>query len=228
MPPGGEVASVTFAGRVTLAIRGDASIALDNYIPNGYYVRCENPFGDVSESDWFYNFVIFAYTHNLMNGTCASPMLFSPHMPVTRGMVATVLYNLEGKPDAGGLPNPFADADEGAWYADAVKWAAANGIAVGVGGGRYAPDDVVARQDMATILMNYARFAGLSLPAACDYPGFGDGGSIADYAKEPVEQLYRAGVVNGKLTNNFDPAGRATRAELAVLLQKFLEAVARA
>jgi hypothetical protein len=91
----------------------------------------ENPFADIKSSDWFYGDVEYVTTDNLMFGTSTEPMLFSPNMTLTRGMVVTVLYRIAGSPDVSGLTNPFDDVDEGKWYTDAVKWATTNGIVSG-------------------------------------------------------------------------------------------------
>jgi len=159
-----------------------------------------------------------------MNGTSESPPLFSPSLPTTRGMIVTILYRLRGNPDTSALPNPFIDVAAGAWYFDAVKWAAANGVVSGYGGGKFGPADSITREQLATILNNYAILAGSSLPVAKEYQAFADEARIAGYAKGAVERLFKAGVVGGKQGNSFDPRGNATRAEVASMLARFIAA----
>jgi len=182
-----------------------------------------NPFTDVASGAWYHSNVMHVYREGLMTGTSATQ--FDPNVPTTRGMIVTILYRLNKSPAASGLPNPFSDVAEGTWYTDAVKWAAANGIVSGLGEGRFGPMEDVTREQLATILNNYANFAKMDLPATGGYPGFADGKDIASYAKAAVERLSKAGIVGGKPGNNFDPRGNATRAEVASMLARLTTAM---
>jgi hypothetical protein len=182
------------------------------------------PFEDVKASDWFLNSIIWAYENGLMIGTNTSPMLFSPNIATTRGMIVTILYRMDGNPDVSGLPNPFDDVAADKYYTDAVKWAAANGIVSGYGNGKYGPEDNITREQLVTILNNYASNKGLPLRETRDYPGFNDDRDIANYAKEAIERFFRTEIINGKTGNVFDPKGSATRAEVATMLMNFVEA----
>jgi len=153
------------------------------------------------------------------------PMLFSPNMTLTRGMVVTVLYRLEGSPEVKELSNPFNDVVENKWYSNAVKWAAANGIINGYGNGKFGPEDNITRQDLAVIISRYADMAKKSLSETKSYQNFKDDADIANYAKEAIEKLFHAKIINGKPDNIFDPKGEATRAEFAAMLQRFLESI---
>ena len=188
---------------------------------NGSY---NDSFEDVATGVWYYSDVKYVARNGLMNGTSTSPMLFSPSLSTTRGMIVTILYRLSGSPDASALPSPFDDVAAGAWYFDAVKWAAENGIVSGYGGGKFGPVDDITREQLATILNNYAIFAGLNLPTKKEYQAFADDANIAGYAKGAVERLFKAGVVGGKQDNSFDPKGNATRAEVASMLTRFISA----
>lgn len=148
-------------------------------------------------------------------------MLFSPNKPLTRGMIATILYRMANETDVSDLSNPFVDVTEGKWYAEAVKWAVENGIVSGYGNGKFGPEDNITRQDLAAVLFNYSNFIGMKLNEIRDYQYFSDSDHIADYAKKSVELLYRAGIVVGRLGNKFDPRGQATRAEMAAMLHRF-------
>ena len=183
------------------------------------------PFIDVDPDDWFTEAIWYVYDNKLMVGTSTEPMLFSPNVATTRGMIVTVLYRLAGSPDVSDLSNPFDDVAETAWYYAAIKWAAANGIVAGYGNGKYGPEDNITREQLATILNNYAVQTGKDLPAKRDYSGFNDEADIANYAKEAVERFFKAMIVNGKPGNLFDPKGEATRAEFAAILMGFIETI---
>ena len=176
----------------------------------------DNPFTDVKESDWFYSYVGFVFSRGLMTGTAADA--FRPNVKLTRGMIVTILYRYAGSPSASGTDNPFSDVPTGEWYTEAAIWAAENGIVEGYGNGEYRPDNDITRQDLATILMRYAKCAGIELTAEREYRSFDDDADITDYAREAVESFYMAGVINGKPGNNFDPKGSATRAEVATMI----------
>ena len=182
-----------------------------------------NPFADVKSSDWFYGDVEYVYTHGLMTGTSTNPMLFSPQMSVTRGMIVTILYRAAGSPDVSGLSNPFSDVAGGQYYRDAVIWAAANGIVAGIGNGKYDPDANITRQDLAVILYRYAQWAGIELPVTQDYTGFTDDAHVANYAKDAIEAFFKAGIINGYPDGSFQPNGTATRAEVAAMIHRFFE-----
>ena len=190
-------------------------------IPLGAISPFDHSFDDVNESDWFYADVMYAYQHGLMTGTSTEPLLFSPNTPLTRGMIVAIMYR-DTKGSAAEHVNPFNDVVEGKWYTDAVIWAAANGIVSGYGDGKFGPEDEITRQDLACILQRYASFKEIGLPAHRDEHVFDDAVEIADYAKNAIEQLYRAGIIGGKPGNLLDPKGSATRAEFAAMLHRFL------
>jgi hypothetical protein len=121
--------------------------------------------------------------------------------------------------------NPFSDVPADAYYRTALEWAAANGIISGIGGGLFAPDANITRQDLALNLMRYAAFANIQIPVTRQYTAFADEDKIAPYAKEAVEALYCGGIVSGKPGGLFDPQGSATRAKVAATLHRFLEAI---
>jgi hypothetical protein len=180
-----------------------------------------NSFDDVRESAWYYGDVEYVNNQGLMTGTSVSPMLFSPDIPLTRGVIVTVLYRHSGNPSVSGLANPFSDVAADKYYASAVKWAAANGVAVGWNG-KFRPNDNVTRQDLAVILTRYADLAGIELPKTREYADFADGGAIADYARDAAKRCYSAAIIGGKQGNLFDPKGNATRADAAAMLHRLL------
>ena len=211
-PKGGGGTITPYNSGFTFKLHEDAVILFDEDAPLGYRVSIDNPFTDMDDDAWYSEYLLFAYAHGLITGTGTNPMQMSPNMPTTQNMVLTILYRMAGSPDETG---------EGEWYADAAKWAAENGIADAGG-----PDAPIERQDLAVILMRFAELMGLEFNEPNEYPGFGDSDEFkGDEEQKAIELLYKAGVINGKPGGVFDPQGEATRAELAAMLMRFLEAV---
>ena len=179
-----------------------------------------NPFTDVSEKDWFYGDVMFVYENGLMLGT--SKTLFSPHGTATRGMMATILWRMEGSPVPKGK-NSFTDVEAGKWYADAITWTAENGIFAGYGKDKFGPDDPITREQLAAIFYRYADYKGYDLTVKGNLDKFKDADKITDYAKAAMLWAVGSGLVKGKSGNLLDPQGTATRAEIAAMLHRFIE-----
>ena len=179
-----------------------------------------NPFTDVSEKDWFYGDVMFVYENGLMLGT--SKTLFSPHGTATRGMMATILWRMEGSPAPKGK-NSFTDVEAGKWYADAITWTAENGIFAGYGKDKFGPDDPITREQLAAIFYRYADYKGYDLTVNGNLDKFKDADKITDYAKTAMQWAVGSGLVKGKSGNLLDPQGTATRAEIAAMLHRFIE-----
>ena len=198
-----------------------------------------NPFEDVFETDWFYDAVMQVYSNGLMTGTSTTPMLFSPDATLTRGMAVTVLHRLamqyenedmdEGSEDNDDVPNSsfpapdFTDVAEGAYYYDAVAWAAANNIVVGYGDGRFGPEDEITREQMAMIIFNYAVYAGHGPQGAwAIHMDFADVADISDWAFSAAMYCYLRGIITGKPGHLFDPSAFSTRAEYATVMVRLL------
>ena len=179
-----------------------------------------NPFTDVSEKDWFYGDVMFVYENGLMLGT--SKTLFSPYGTATRGMMATILWRMEGSPAPKGK-NSFTDVEAGKWYADAITWTAENGIFAGYGKDKFGPDDPITREQLAAIFYRYADYKGYDLTVKGNPDKFKDADKITDYAKTAMQWAVGSGLVKGKSGNLLDPQGTATRAEIAAMLHRFIE-----
>ena len=179
-----------------------------------------NPFTDVSEKDWFYGDVMFVYENGLMLGT--SETLFSPHGTATRGMMATILWRMEGSPAPKGK-NSFTDVEAGKWYADAITWTAENGIFAGYGKDKFGPDDPITREQLAAIFYRYADYKGYDLTVKGNLDKFKDADKITDYAKTAMQWAVDSGLMKGKSGNLLDPQGTATRAEIAAMLHRFIE-----
>ena len=180
-----------------------------------------NPFNDVMAGDWFNNAVQYAYEKGLMQGTSVSPMLFSPHATTTRAMVVAILYRMEGMP-AMTAANPFSDVATGQYYADAVTWASEKGIVAGYNKGIFGPGNSITREQMAVILMNYAKFKGYDVSARADLSGFGDAASVSGWALDALSWANAKGLIQGS-GNQLMPAGNAERAQVAAILQRFAE-----
>ena len=179
-----------------------------------------NPFTDVSQKDWFYGDVMFVYENGLILGT--SKTLFSPHGTATRSMMATILWRMEGSPAPKGK-NSFTDVEAGKWYADAITWTAENGIFAGYGKDKFGPDDPITREQLAAIFYRYADYKGYDLTVKGNPDTFKDADKITDYAKTAMQWAVGSGLVKGKSGNLLDPQGTATRAEIAAMLQRFIE-----
>ena len=179
-----------------------------------------NPFTDISEKDWFYGDVMFVYENGLMLG--ASKALFSAHGTATRGMMATILWRMEGSPVPKGK-NSFTDVEAGKWYADAITWTTENGIFAGYGKDKFCPDDPITREQLAAIFYRYADYKGYDLTVKGDLDKFKDADKITDYAKTAMQWAVGSGLVKGKSGNLLDPQGTATRAEIAAMLHRFIE-----
>ena len=181
------------------------------------------PFTDVTSGDWFYDAVAYVYDKGMMEGT--TDTTFAPTMNLTRSMIAQVLYNLEERPEAPGAAG-FPDVAAGAWYADAVNWAAARGIVKGYDTGAFGPEDSVTREQLAAILYRYAQAKGYdTTQGGMAVREFSDSASISDWAQEAMAWAVNAQVLSGKGNGVLDPQGTATRAEVAQMLMNFGEHV---
>lgn len=181
-----------------------------------------NPFSDVSEGSWYYAAVRFVHQQGMMGGT--SQTTFSPDMTMTRGMLVTILYRMEGTPAV--VKASFTDVSAGAWYADAVSWAVINGVAGGYGGGRFGPEDSITREQMAVILMNYAKLKGYNTTYNDDgLSAFSDAAVVSSWASGAMKWAVSQGLITGTGKNGsiLDPNGSAIRCQAAAILTRFCE-----
>ena len=229
-------------GTITVTDRfGDAVKVTENAdgtytftMPNGQvtvkatFVETEEPapaepFPDVDENDWFYDEVVYVYENGLMNGVENNQ--FAPNTATNRAMLATILYRLAGQPDVSG-DLPFTDVAAGTWYTDAVLWAAQNGIVNGLGENTFAPMNTLTREQLVTMLYRYAEAEGYDVSAAADLSGYPDADKVQTYAQEAMSWAVAEGIVEG-MDGNLNPAGNATRAQIATILMRFCEGVAK-
>ncbi len=180
------------------------------------------PFTDVKQADWFYDEVQYVFENGLMSGTAEAK--FQPNATLTRAMLVTVLYRLEGEPAASG--SPFDDVGAGQWYTKAVTWAAENGIVSGYGNRKFGPAQAITREQLAAILYRYAQHNGCQTSAEASLAAFRDAPSVSGWAAGAVKWAVASELVSGKGQGILDPAGTATRAETAAILMRFCENIA--
>ena len=177
-------------------------------------------FDDVSRSDWFYDDVRYVYENGIMDGTGA--YRFAPNAQLTRAMIVTILYRMDGSPAMSGASD-FKDVDSNKWFAKAVAWAAANGIVNGYGSGRFGPNDPVTREQLAAILYRYTAYRKASTASNGDnLASFSDLGTVSGYALESMNWAVGAGLLKGA-NGKLDPKANATRAQVAAIIHRYLE-----
>jgi len=197
--------------------------------------KVENPFVDISESDWFYDDVMYILA---IPDTIETQTTFRPKDPVTRAEFITVLWRIAGSPphstpitspDGFTVPSvlpfyPFDDVTEYSPYPypEAIAWASAKSIIYGIGGRRFAPDAEITRQDMSVILMRYLQSIRFECAVTDEYRVFADENDISDYAKDAVQTLNKLGIVRGRGNNVIDPLCQATRAEMVAVLHRVI------
>ena len=170
-------------------------------------------FSDVDSGSWYADAVEYVRENGLMSGITATT--FNPEGTTSRGQIAAILYRAAESPAVSGGTD-FSDVEETAYYADAIRWASANGVVTGYADGTFRPDAPVTRQQMAAILWRYA-----GRPAAEAGTDFADESVISDYASTAMDWARSSGLISGRPGNMFDPYGRATRAQTAVILFRY-------
>ena len=182
------------------------------------------PFTDVKSGDWFYEAVQYVYDKGMMTGVSADR--FAPASTTTRGMIVTILYRLENEPAVSG-GSAFTDVENGAWYADAVAWAAANDIVNGTSATTFAPNSPITREQMAAILYRYAAYKGYDVSQKADLSGYTDAASISGYAKDALAWANAQKLITGVTDTTLNPQGSATRAQVATILMRLCETVVK-
>lgn len=177
------------------------------------------PFTDVGEKDWYYAAVSFAYNRGYFSGT--GETTFSPNASMTRAMVATVLHRMAGS-ESVAEPARFSDVPDGQWHSQGIAWASQKGIVNGMGDDRYAPEAPVTREQLVTMFYRYEKeYAKTDVSAVGDLGTFPDGEQVSPWAREALTWAAGTGLLTGRDTGHLDPAGTATRAEVATILQRF-------
>ena len=184
-------------------------------------------FADVAADAWYADAVQYVYENGMMSGT--SETTFSPDVTTTRGMIVTILYRLEGSPNLSNenLGYPYADVDANAYYADAVYWARQNGIVSGMSAEQFAPNNAITREQMAAILYRYAQFKGYDVSVKADLSVYTDAAQVSTYATDAMAWANGAQLITGTSVTTLTPAGNATRAQVATILMRFCENIAK-
>lgn len=181
-------------------------------------------FDDVKPENWFAEAVDFVSGHELFLGI--SKTEFAPKMTMTRAMLVTVLYRLEDEPAVRGVQK-FSDVEAGTWYTDAVEWASDDSIVKGVGKDRYAPNDEVTREQIATMLFRYAQYLGMDVSGRASLDKFYDSDQVSSWAKDAMEWAVKLGIFQGDDTGALNPKNNATRAEVATLMQRIVAMIVK-
>ena len=181
-------------------------------------------FADVAADAWYADAVQYVYENGMMSGT--SETTFSPDLTTTRGMIVTILYRLENEPTVTGT-TAFTDVAADQYYANAVAWAAQNGIVSGIDATTFAPNNAITREQMAAILYRYAQFKGYDVSAKADLSVYTDAAQVSTYATNAMAWANGAQLITGTSQATLTPAGNATRAQVATILMRFCENIAK-
>ncbi len=179
-------------------------------------------FKDFDPNAWYHEAVDYAVVNGLMKGT--SPTTFEPGTATTRAMIVTILWRLEGEPVVNAV-NPFEDVENGAWYTDAIVWAAENGIVEGYGNGNFGPNDDITREQLVTMLWRYAKYKGydVSVGENTNILSYDDALDISKWAMPAMQWACGADIINGRTQSTIAPQGLANRAETAAIFMRFLK-----
>ena len=178
-------------------------------------------FTDVKETDWFFKGVEYVVDKGIMSGVSENE--FAPSGKLTRAMLVQMLYNMESRP-ACDAENAFMDVPVGQWYTDAVIWANDAKIVSGMGEGLFAPNMEITREQMVAMLYNYAKYRGYDVTASADLSAFADTASVSAWAQPAMQWAVAEGYISGMGDSQLAPQGTATRAEIASVIMRFMEA----
>ena len=210
-------AEIDADGSVSLSLSHASQYAI--VIDDHSHATIDLPFSDVSDSDWFYDPVVWIYNEGLMTGTSATT--FEPNTSTTRAMIVAMLARLENVTSADSAG--FTDVSGSDWYATAVNWAASEGIVGGFGDGTFQPNAPITREQMASILYRYAEYKGVDVSARAELSGYADAPS--PWAADVMQWAVAEGLLAGVTDDQLQPQGQATRAQVAAIMQRFLENV---
>ncbi len=223
-----DAESLTFQTSAKIGPDGSAALVFTHasdyviVIDDRDHTPKEFPFVDVTTDDWFYEAADYVFQRDLMTGTDATH--FTPDGTSTRAMVATILWRMAGQPQAD-YTMDFADVPVSAWYTEAVRWAASEGIVTGYSATKFGPDDPVTREQFAAMLYRYAQTLGEGFTGNWSFPlDFPDAADVSDYAYEALCWLTMENVIQGMEDGNLHPQGTANRAQLATMLMRFCQA----
>lgn len=223
--------SCTYTGEYTMwqyseegRVPGIATNVDMNYLigyPKDHGESYVGKYQDISGSEWFVTAVDMVVEADVMDGITETQ--FGPYYNLTRGQMVTSLWQLCGKPEIE-YTDTFPDVPDGQSYTQAVLWASKNGIIGGYSNGYFGPDDSITREQLAKIIYDYAQFKGCITTARVDLSGYQDASQISDFAEDAMEWIVSTELIRGKSNDTLlDPQGVTSRAEMAVILQRFME-----
>lgn len=189
-------------------------------LPFAGFAATAKDFGDVTPNSWFYEDVRFVCEKGIMIGT--SDQTFSPNVAMSRAMLTTVLYRLAGSP-AVEAAVVFSDVPTNQWYSDAITWASEDRVVEGYGNDLFGPDDPITREQLVTMLYQYACKTGSDITESKALDSFNDAAEVHEWALDAMQWAYAAGVVIGRSSQRLAPRASATRAEAAAMLHRFIQ-----
>ena len=175
---------------------------------------------DLNMGEWYHDGIHYCLDEGLMDGVDAG--MFAPNATTSRAMIVTILWRLQGSPEVEATET-FTDVSPDAWYAKAIAWAVAEGVADGYGEGLFGPNDAITREQLAAMLWRYAG----SPEAGGDLSAFADGDDTSDWAQQAMSWAVAQGLITGVDSDRLDPKGQATRAQTATILMRFAQSMTR-
>lgn len=186
-----------------------------------FYIEYNEPgFSDVKKNTWYYDAVKYCFNHEYMSGT--SETMFTPNGKVTREMFVKVLANLADADLSGYTTSSFTDVKADSWYGPAVQWAYENGLTSGMSEDSFGVGQYITREQLAAFLTRYAQFTKKNTQGRADLSVFKDAGKISDWAEDSVSWMVYKGFISGMDASTLDPKGTATRAQMAVLINAYM------
>ena len=216
--------ALTFETSARIATDGSAALRMTHASQYAIVIDKKShalPFEDVGTDAWYSDAVAYVYRNGLMSGTSGST--FSPDAAITRAQLVTILWRMAGSPQVNYLMD-FDDVSQDAYYAEAVRWAASEGIAGGYGNGLFGSDDPITREQMAAILYRFAQHMGydVSIGEDTNILSYTDAPDVSGYAVAALQWACGAGIIRGTGDGStLTPQGGATRAQAAVILTRF-------
>lgn len=193
------------------------STAENEILPGNANVSVLAKFTDMDQH-WSRAYVEYAVKKGYFSGMTSTQ--FGPDKAMNRAMLVTVLWRMENSPSYSGT-SVFTDVTSGAWYSQAVQWAADKGIVSGAGNGRFMPESPVTREQLVQIIRNYAKYKGADITASADFNNFSDASSVSSWAQDAFKWGIASGIISGTGNGILSPKGSATRAQVAKILEEF-------
>lgn len=200
-------------------------VTIETQVPDeSTQTQASATFADIEKGSWYEKAADYAIANKLFNGI--SETEFAPHSEMTRAMLVTVIYRIENPQN----PDPahgFTDIADTSWYAESVAWAAQNGIISGVSETEFAPNSAITREQMATVIYRYAMLKGYTSTESSELDAFADADEISEYALDAFKWANAAGLINGVSETSISPKTSSTRAQVATILMRFCENIAK-